>query len=451
MAAKPTQLRILIVDDVPENVSVLADALDRDYEVFFALNGEHALSLIAQEPPDLVLLDVMMPGIDGLETLRRLRAAPWGKETPVILVTADERTETQILGLELGADDFVTKPLLLPAVMRRIRNTLARQRLQREQAQLVAELTHANAELSRISELNAVLLASAGEGIFSTDLEGHCTSMNPAALAILGFREDEIVGHHQHNLFHHSHPDGSDYPARQCPIQQTLHDGETRVVDDHFISKDGTFIPVQLTVSAMRFEGAIVGSEVLFQDISERQRMHRELLRLATTDTLTGLYNRGHFFERCEDERERARRYGHPLACLMVDLDHFKQINDDRGHAAGDAVLVAVAGTLRSLLRVVDIGGRIGGEEFAILLPQTDLAGAAAFAERLRHAIAELDVATGSGRLRVTASIGAAAIAADADDVSIEQALQRADQAMYRAKASGRNRVALATNATLAS
>lgn len=436
--------RILLVDDLPDNLRTLSRILADSYELTVATSGSDALAIAEASLPDLILLDVMMPGLDGLEVLQRLRASPWGKAIPVILVTADDRAETQIRGLELGADDFLTKPLVLPAVMCRVRNALARHRLQQKQTQLIAELSRSNVELRRLSELNAALLASAGQGIFSTDLNRICTSINPAGQAILGYREDELIGLDQHAVFHHHRLDGSDYPEEECPVFKTLQDGETRIVEDHFITKEGVFVPVQLTVSAMRSKGKIVGSEVLFQDISERQRLQDDLLRLATTDALTGLYNRGHFFERAEAEKARAERYGYPLACLILDLDRFKQINDSHGHATGDAALVAVAATLRGLLRGADVIGRIGGEEFALLLPQTDVAGATAFAERLRKSVAALDIPRDQESFRVTISIGVATV--EATDSSIAQALRRADQALYEAKLAGRDRVVTATS-----
>ena len=423
---------ILIVDDIPENIGVLAAALEKEYDLQFALGGEQALALIAQRAPDLLILDVMMPGIDGLETLRRLRASSWGQSVPVILLTADDRVETQVSGLQLGADDFVAKPVILAVVHARVRNVLERHRLLRQ-------LTASNLELQRLSELNAVLLSSAGQGIYSTDPEGICTSINPAALVMLGYTEAEVVGRHQHDLFHHHHPDGNAYPGRTCPILQTLRDGQQRQVDDAFVRKDGSFLPVQLTVSAMRLEGAIVGSEVIFSDITERLTLQRELQRRATTDELTGLANRRHFFELGETERMRVSRYDHPCALLMLDIDHFKNINDTHGHAAGDLVLKAFSDSIAKQLRATDVFGRIGGEEFAVLLPETDLAGAQDFAERLRAAVATRQTQYADKAIGVTTSIGVTEMLSS--DTTFDAAVLRADQRLYDAKASGRNRV----------
>ena len=437
----PVNQHILIVDDVPSNIEVLAAALESDYELQFALSGEQALAMIAEEAPDLVLLDIMMPGMDGLETLRRLRAREAsqgeGHETSVILITADNRPETQVQGLSLGAQDFLTKPVELTVMRARVVNVLERRRLNDETASLLAKLEAANHALANMSELNSVLLASAGEGIYSVDLNGVCTSANPAAKKLLGCSEAEIVGHDQHARFHHHRPDGSVYSKEDCPVSQTLRDGLVRSAEDVFIRQDGSWLPVLLTVTPMVLEGTRVGAEVLFQDITERQRTTRELFRLATTDSLTGTLNRRRFFELGEAECKRVERYGMATALLMLDLDYFKNINDQHGHSAGDAVLVQFATVVKNVLREVDIFGRLGGEEFAVLLLETDMAGAHVIAERLRQAVEAGRVANPAGDIAITVSIGVTALGVKEE--SLDQAMIRADRALYRAKAGGRN------------
>lgn len=292
----PPRARILIVDDVPANLHTLSRALGDDYELSVATSGPAALALAEKLAPELILLDVMMPGIDGIETLTRLRATDWGRDIPVILVTADERTETQVLGLERGAEDFLTKPIVVPVVRVRVRNVL------------------------------------------------------------------------------------------------------------------------------------------------ERHRLRRELVRLATTDALTGLLNRRRFFTCGESEHHLLMRYDHPCGLLMIDLDHFKTINDHYGHAVGDAALRAVGQAMASLLRDPDRLGRIGGEEFGLLLPHTERQGTLALAERVRAAVADLQLEGPDGdHLALRVSIGSTQLrAADRD---FDEALHRADTALYAAKAAGRNRV----------
>ena len=171
--------------------------------------------------------------------------------------------------------------------------------------------------------------------------------------------------------------------------------------------------------------------------------MHEQLLELALTDGLTGIFNRRAFLERAEGELARARRTGHPMTVLQCDIDHFKRINDTYGHAAGDEALRRFVGCCRSHLRVSDAMGRLGGEEFAVLLPETALSDALLVAERLREAVAELEIEHEGARIRFTASIGAAEFLCGGDTVA--RALARGDEALYRAKEGGRNRVVVAS------
>lgn len=171
----------------------------------------------------------------------------------------------------------------------------------------------------------------------------------------------------------------------------------------------------------------------------ENARLFENVQRMATTDSLTGLHNRHHFFQLAEHEFQRARRYGRPLSVIMLDIDHFKRVNDTYGHAVGDQVLQAVAGRCRETLRDVDHMGRYGGEEFVVLLPESDVEGAHNAAERLRRCVAESPIETGRGPVAVTISLGAAAITEDCPDLAA--LLDRADAAMYAAKQAGRNRV----------
>ncbi len=270
---------ILIVDDMPDNIALLASALEHDHELQFAQGGEEALALIEREPPSLVLLDVMMPGIDGLETLQRLRQREASRELPVILVTADNRVETQVRGLDLGANDFLNKPIEIKILRARIRNVLERSRLMQEQVLLYQQLEQAHRELQRLAEFNSALLASAGEGIYSVDLAGRCTSINPAALRMLGFSEPDVLWHDQHQLFHHRHADGSTYPEDECPIFATLQDGQSRKVDELFLRSDGSHLAVHLSVTALYLDGIQIGAEVLFQPrydpVSNSDALHR--------------------------------------------------------------------------------------------------------------------------------------------------------------------------------
>ncbi|MBI4808074.1 MAG: PAS domain S-box protein [Nitrosomonadales bacterium] len=305
----------------------------------------------------------------------------------------------------------------------------------------ISSRKQAESEIARLSQWNELLLNSAGEGIYGVDRNGRCTFINPAALAILGFSKEEVLGKNQHIIFHHHHKDGTPYPSEDCPIFKTLHDGIRRGVEDAFIRKNGEVFPVQLTVTPMHENGQIVGVEAVFQDIAQRKEMEEELIRLATTDSLTGMANRRHFIEQLEMELAHFIRFGQPTALLMVDIDHFKSVNDTYGHATGDIVLRHFAELAGQRLRRVDLLGRLGGEEFGILLPGTDSAGAKLFAERFRNYVADTPAQSGDGPIPFTISIGIAMF--DSRDEAADSIMARADMALYRAKAGGRNRVEL--------
>lgn len=297
----------------------------------------------------------------------------------------------------------------------------------------------AEAEVARLSEWNKLLLNSAGDGIYGIDRKGMCTFINPTALLILGYSEEDLLGKDTHQMFHHHQADGSAYAKEDCPIELTRRDGIWRQVEDALIRKNGEVFPVQLSVTPMHENGQLVGVEVVFQDITRRKAMEQELKRLATTDPLTGVANRRHFIEQFELELARIKRSGESAAFLMVDIDHFKNVNDSYGHAIGDAVLQHLAELSRLRLRRTDLFGRLGGEEFGILLPGTDSAKAWQFAEDFRRHVADTPAPSSKGEIPFTICIGVAEFGPN--DAAPDSILARADVALYRAKDAGRNRV----------
>lgn len=307
-----------------------------------------------------------------------------------------------------------------------------------------AALQASEAETERLT-LRKTLLSSLGEGVYDIDSEDRCGFINPAALTMLGYREDEVIGQDPHLLFHRRNPDGSPHPVNECPVFQTRKDGLRREVEDIFTRKNGLAFPVRLIATPVHRDGHIVGAVVAFEDISERKAMEDEMLRLATTDPLTGAANRRRFLERLEEERARVGRYDDPAALLMLDLDHFKQVNDAHGHAAGDMVLRHFTNLARPMLRRTDLFGRLGGEEFGVLLTSTDLPGAVEFAERFRLQVAHNPAQAGDSPIPITVSIGVTEIGRGDDGPDC--ILARADEALYRAKRNGRNTVELVKGA----
>ncbi len=292
--------------------------------------------------------------------------------------------------------------------------------------------------VARQSEEWQRLLAALGDGVFGLDPQGRCSFINPAALNMLGFSQVEVIDADLHELFHARREDGSDYPHTECPVLKTLNDGETRHLEDWFNRKDGSGVPVMMTVTPVVSEGQREGVVVVFNDISERLRLEKELRTQATTDTLTGLPNRRHFLRELDEELDRIRRHPEQAsAVLMVDLDDFKAVNDRYGHSAGDRVLRHFAGELVRISRKSDKLGRLGGEEFCLLLPTTTLPQACQMADRLCRDIAGSLVRIDGVSLHYTVSVGIAMMRAG--DRSVDDALKRADAALYGAKDAGKN------------
>jgi two-component system, cell cycle response regulator len=295
--------RILVVDDNEDNIEIIAARLRyRGYEILEARDGEQALNHVRDNAPDLILLDVMLPDIDGYEISRRIKGSADLPFIPIILVTARDSTQDKVAGLDAGADDYLTKPINFPELEARVRSMLRIKRLQ-----------------------------------------------------------DELA---EKNL---------------------------------------------------------------------------ELERLSTSDGLTGLYNHRHIHGLLAEEYERVSRTNDCMSVAMLDLDHFKRVNDTYGHQAGDRVLVELSDILRETARDIDRLGRYGGEEFMALLPETCIDDAAVFVERVRREVARRPFEIGrDDPLHMTISAGVATFPYNGID-SVEALVRCADEALYAAKAAGRD------------
>jgi len=281
------------------------------------------------------------------------------------------------------------------------------------------------------------LLTSLSEGVYGVDRSGKCTFINPAALEMLGFEREQVVGYDQHALFHHHYPDGRPYPAGECPIRQTLEDGRARRTEETFFRADRSPVLVRQGVHPVRHGEQIVGAVVAFQDVSAQKEAEEKIRNMALHDALTGLPNRRLLSDRLDQALARADRSSHGVAVLFLDLDGFKPINDACGHDAGDAVLVAVSRRLEAGVRAVDTVCRLAGDEFVVVLADLQSrADAEAVAEKLVEAIAAPIEERGDTR-GVTVSIGLAIFPEHGK--SVEALLRAADQGMYAAKHGGKN------------
>ncbi|GAB4258243.1 MAG: hypothetical protein Kow0065_07870 [Methylomicrobium sp.] len=407
---------ILLVDDVPANIHVLAAALKADYRIKIAVNGLSALELAAREDkPKLILLDVMMPGMNGIEVLRELRSKPETSDIPVIFVSADTSEQSQLAGLDLGADDYLTKPIVVSVLMARVRNILQRKR--------------AEAQL----RLAAHVFEHSGEAIMITDRDNRIVEVNPAFTRLTGYEMDEVRGKNP-NILASGKTSEEEYRAMWQSIDETgFWQGE--IWDRH---KDGCVYPKLLTISVVRgISGAVdyyIGS---FADISEQKATEEKIRHIAHHDPLTDLPNRLYLQISLKQTMSLVRRKEEEAAVMFIDLDRFKVINDSLGHQVGDDLLIEVAQRLKNSVRDSDLVVRLGGDEFVIVLTDKNAAHASAHvADKVLNALSKPYCVNGIN-LRTTPSIGISLYPHDGD--TIEMLMKNADTAMYHAKSVGRN------------
>jgi two-component system cell cycle response regulator len=446
--------RILVVDDVDANVRLLEAKLTAEYyEVSTASDGPTALAMAAQMLPDIILLDVMMPGMDGFEVCKRLKDDLLTRHIPVVLVTALDGRADRITGLEAGADDFLTKPIDDVMLFARVRS-LSRLKL------IIDELREREASGRRIGVIASAASRLGGSGgrvlivddnerqaqrlLSELSLEhrpvieidpdkAHLTARGPVDLVIVNATARAFDG------LRFAATLRSDEATRHLPILAIVDpDERSRVVKALEIGvNDLLSKPVDPQEMAARVRTQIKRKR--YADFLRDNLDHS--LELAVTDQLTGLHNRRYMTGQLAALVNRAVRGGEPVAALMIDIDHFKKINDSFGHPIGDEVLREFAVRLASNVRAIDLPCRYGGEEFTVIMPDTKLEDAQRIAERIRLHVAgsPFRVAHGEEQLTVTISIGVASTSGEED--SPEALLKRADDAVYEAKAAGRNKV----------
>ena len=446
--------RILVVDDVEANVRLLEAKLGAEYyEVFTAPDGTTALAAAVEHRPDVILLDVMMPGMDGFEVTRRLKADLATRHIPVVLVTALDGRRDRLTGLEAGADDFITKPIDDVSLFARVRS-LVRLKV------VIDELRQREASGRNLGVIEGAAARLAGAGgriVIADDNERqakriadelaveHRPVMEPdpdrVSLAVRA-RADLLIVNTAAKAF-----DGlrlaarirADEATRHVPILAIVEaDQKARSMKALEIGVNDLLTrPVDPEELAARVKTLIRGKR--YADFVRTNLDHS--LELAVTDALTGLYNRRYMTNQLTALVNRAVRGGGPVAALLVDIDHFKRINDTFGHDVGDEVLREFAVRLATNVRAIDLACRHGGEEFVVIMPDTSLEQAYRIAERLRLHVASsgFRIATVEEPLTVTISVGVSSTLGP-DDTPLAL-LKRADEGVYAAKAAGRNQV----------
>ncbi len=389
--------RILVVDDDPYHREALADILRiRGYEAVVASTGAEAIAAVEQYGISLALIDLKLPDTHGIEVMARIKAI--SPLIEVIILTGHASIDTAVEATQQGAYSYLLKPYQMDDLLRNIRQGIERQQAQEEILRLASfPRQHPNP----IIELN-----SAGEVTF----------VNPATERLFPDMKAKGLSHPLLSRLTDLLPALRKHPAQQEFIQEIEVGSNTYELHVFRVPEVDLF-------------------RIYAMDITQRKIDEEEIRVLATTDSLTGIINRREFTRILENEIDRAKRYGIPLSLVMYDLDFFKQINDTFGHDVGDDVLQTVVRLVNKHIRGVDVAARWGGEEFMVLMPQSDLAAARSAAEKLRQAIAQHRFDKASP---VTVSFGVTKFVPQDD---IHSLLKRVDDALYQAKMRGRNRV----------
>jgi two-component system cell cycle response regulator len=449
--------RILVVDDIPANVKLLEARLSAEYfDVVTAYNGVEALALCERAECDIVLLDVMMPDMDGFEVCRRLKSNPTTHHIPVVMVTALDQPSDRVRGLEAGADDFLTKPVTDVALVSRVRS-LSRLKMVTDELRMRALTTK---EIG-IQSPEREAVAETGKNGRILIVDDRQSSYDRLVATLVTEHAVDVETDPNEALFHAAEGnydlllvslglqnfDGLRLCSQVRSLERTRNtpilavaepDNNARLVRGLEIGVNDYLIrPIDKNEMLAR-----VRTQIKKKRYTERLRDNVQAsIEMAITDALTGLFNRRYMETHLSALVDQAATRGKPIAVLIVDIDFFKSVNDGYGHDAGDDVLREFALRIRKSIRNIDLACRYGGEEFVIVMPETDMGVATMVAERLRRRIASepFPIQEGSRSLEVTISIGIAALNAPGDNAAAM--LKRADQALYRAKRDGRNRV----------
>jgi len=448
--------RVLIVDDLPTNVRLLEARLSAEYyDVVTASSGPQALAICDSQDIDLVLLDVMMPDMDGFEVCQRLKSNPRTQHVPVLMITALDQTSDRVRGLEVGADDFLTKPVDDVQLMARVKSLVRLKSLTDElraramTGQQIAvedalramdrintdggvilivdtDLRHAERIKSYLTpEHDVDILTNPADAVFQ--VTGAQYELALVAMSLTEFDPLRVCSQirtleHTRNLPIILVADAADKPKVVRALDLGVNDVISRPVERHELAAR-----VRTQIRRQRYA------------LELRQSVNNTMA-LAITDDMTGLYNRRYFDRHLGVMLSKAQELKRDMALMILDIDHFKAVNDGHGHDIGDAVIREFAVRLKRTIRGVDLACRFGGEEFVVLMPDTDFRQAEAVAERVRQSIADRGFEVGGARpLMVTVSAGVTLNESVTD--TPESLIKRADVALYRAKREGRNRV----------
>ena len=456
--------RVLIVEDSGTNRLILRTRLAQSYyDVIEAEDGERAIELAVGSNPDIILLDVMMPGIDGFETCRRLKANPATLHIPVVMLTALDKQSDKVMGLEAGADDFLSKPFEEVALMSRVAS-LTRMKMMVDELALRGQTATGIGSDEMLATSRATIFPGSNILIVSDNDAGAermrkviCTEIGcPVEIvtggeetrAILEYKEfdaivldDRMRGEDPLRLgsMIRSRPE-TRQAATLLVIAGNNIELATKALEIGF--NDYISSPVDLVELTARLRSVL--RRKLYSD-QLRENMRNTMVQ-AVTDPLTGTYNRRYANLHLDTLIDKCREKRSGLAVMMLDLDRFKAVNDTYGHAAGDAVLREFSKRLQANVRTMDLVARMGGEEFMVVMPDVTPTLAAEIAERVRCATADPRFIVDEDGLEITVTVSIGFAVLNAVE-SVFELIKRADEALYDSKHAGRNRVTLADQA----
>ncbi len=448
--------RILIVDDDPTSLKMLESMLPADrYSVFRAINGEEALESAFNQPPDLILLDIMMPGIDGYEVTRKIKKDKRTKDIPVIIITSLNESESKVKGMEEGAEELLCKPVHSTELLARVRSML---RLKEYRDQLAIrtlsgksfgvmpkfkdeEIHIKEEEMPQIllvedTEVDAKIVEKALEGEpFKLTTVKNGKGVFPIIgkkaidLVLLDILLPDVNGFEICRRLKKEHKD------IQVVIMTCLDDPESKIKGVELGADDFLVKPIVGRVLRARVR-TLLEKKV---NLDSLRNHYQEAESRSRQDWLTGLYNHGYFQEFLGCELKRSLEQGFPVSLIMIDVDNFKSYNDTLGHSAGDVILREMGQILRNNVREVDFVARYGGEEFAVVLPYVHREDAITIAERIHRAMTSHeffhDESIKMGN--PTVSMGIAVFPDEASNK--EDLITQADSMLYLAKKSGKN------------
>ena len=453
--------QILVVDDVPANIKLIEAKLASEYyDVITGKDGYEAIKQAKEHKPDLILLDVMMPGMDGFEACQKIKSDPEISHIPVVMVTALSEKSDRLKGLEAGADDFITKPINDMALFARVKSlirikTLLDELRLRDKTSLQMGIAsgEGNSFISDVSGAKILvvdddavqakqIVSKLDETYQSKWVEDPEQAVNIAkdggfdAILISTLLTDadglRIATHMK-----------SQEEIRNVPLLVFVDEDDTRTMFKALEMgiNDYLTVPVDKNEMAVRVRTQVRRKR--YQDALKSQ--YQKSVSMALTDGLTGLYNRHYLNTHLENMVKQALANSKNLAIMVMDMDHFKSVNDTYGHDAGDRVLKQLAELIVRTSRSTDLAARFGGEEFVLLMPDTDPLAALASANRMREAVENATfIITADGQtLKKTVSIGVSSLLLEGD--SPEGLIKRADEALYSAKNGGRNNVKVST------